>query len=68
MNVDLLFGRDTIQVAIPDSADVSVIRKPDMPTLADPHRAVHDALVDLPKHAVGATLSLIHISEPTRPY
>ena len=44
MMVDLSYGRGTLQVRLPDSLAVTVIRKPPMPVLAEPSAAVSAAL------------------------
>ena len=40
----MLFGRDGLTIALPDDADVTVIRKPQMPVLENPAGAVGAAL------------------------
>lgn len=45
MQVPLLYGRGEVVVTLPDDVQVTVIRKPPMPVLADPQAAVHDALL-----------------------
>ena len=43
-SVELLFGRTTARVEIPDSAELEIIRKPTMPVLPDARAAVLDAI------------------------
>ncbi len=44
--IELRYGRGFHTVKIPDAADVTVIRKPAMPVIDDPHQAVRNALMD----------------------
>jgi nickel-dependent lactate racemase len=44
MQVELSYGRGSIGIALPDSWDVNVIRKPVMPVVRDAATAVRDAL------------------------
>ncbi|MGD9854514.1 MAG: nickel-dependent lactate racemase [Planctomycetaceae bacterium] len=73
MQVNLRYGRGEIAVALPDDADVTVVRKPVMPVLADPSAAVAHALnrpVDsapLRELARGAASACIAICDITRP-
>ena len=78
MQVPLLYGRGSLRVSLPDDAEITVIRKPEMPTLADPAVAVADDLkvsVDsggkesrsLEQIAAGASSSCIAICDITRP-
>ena len=51
MKVALSYGRGTLPVQLAESLNVTVIRKPPMPLLADPTAAVHSALA----HPVAAS-------------
>jgi len=44
MQVDLLYGRGTLPIRLPDDLEVTVVRKPAMPVLDDPPAAVARAL------------------------
>ncbi|MBW2030326.1 MAG: nickel-dependent lactate racemase [Deltaproteobacteria bacterium] len=46
MKLDLLYGRDGLEVDIPDDIDVTVIRKYPMEPLPDPRRSILDALAN----------------------
>jgi len=39
-NVKLLYGRGELSVDLPETSDVTLIRKPRMPRLADPSLAI----------------------------
>jgi nickel-dependent lactate racemase len=71
--IDIRYGTSAIPVTIPDQADVTVIRKPAMPVLANPADAVVGALTDsvgcsaLVDLATGATTACIAICDITRP-
>ncbi|MCO8120666.1 nickel-dependent lactate racemase [Stieleria sp. TO1_6] len=79
MTPHLLYGRSQIPVTIPSDANVTVIRKPSMPTLTDPIAAVHAALgspvaalgshvsPSLMELARGSTIACIAICDITRP-
>ena len=73
MKISLNYGPGTIDVALPDCADVSVIRKPTMPLLAEPRRAVAAALdkptasPPLEELASDASTACIAICDITRP-
>jgi nickel-dependent lactate racemase len=73
MEIELLYGKSTLPVQLPESLDVTVIRKPEMPLLADPARAVSDALRDpveappLAELAGRANSACIVICDVTRP-
>ncbi len=74
----LLYGRGRLSVVVPPDSDVTVVRKPPMPTLADPLAAVHAALQNpvpppgMPKRSLkemfaGAKSACIAICDITRP-
>ena len=51
MRVDLNYGRGTLPVELADDLEVTVVRKPPMPVLAQPEAAIEQALakpVDAP--------------------
>ena len=73
MKVDVLFGKGKVQVELPSNANVKVIRKPDMPILADPSgaikRALHEpvacqSLDELGKVADSACIAICDITRP----
>ncbi len=73
MRVELSYGRGTLPVTLPDDLDVTVIRKPAMPVLADPRGAVRAAL-DAPvaarpllDEARGAASACVLVCDLTRP-
>jgi len=73
MKLDLRYGRGNWPLTLPDHVDVTVVRKPAMPVLADPHTAVAGAL-DRPvaarplnQIAAGAQTACIAICDITRP-
>ena len=43
-NVKLLYGRGELSVDLPETSDVTLIRKPRMPRLADPSLSVESTL------------------------
>jgi len=73
MQVDLLYGRGTLPIRLPDDLEVTVVRKPPMPVLVDPAAAVAGALSapvaarPLAEEARGATSACILICDVTRP-
>jgi len=73
MRIILRYGRHGLPVDIPDSAKVTVIRKPPMPTIDDSaaavDRAIHRpvAAPALPELARGARSACIAICDVTRP-
>lgn len=73
MQVDLNYGRGTLPVALPEDVEVTVIRKPEMPVVADPVAAVQAALASpvaarsLAEEARGAKSACILICDITRP-
>ena len=44
INVKLLYGRGELSVDLPETSDVTLIRKPRMPRLADPSLAVESTI------------------------
>lgn len=67
MRASLLYGRGTLEIELPAQADVTIIRKPEMPVLSDPRQAVREALLNLPSVAAGANSACIAICDITRP-
>lgn len=55
MQIRLNYGRDGLDLQIPNEAEVTVIRKPQMPVLSDPAAAVAQAL----DHGTGPSLSAL---------
>jgi len=73
MQVDLLYGDTTQRLTLPESAEATVIRKPDMPLISDPLlqlTAAFERPVDsapLAKLAADARTACIAICDITRP-
>lgn len=73
MRVELNYGRGTLPVDLPPELQVTVVRKPAMPVLADPAAAVRAALAapsglpPLVQFARGHTSACILICDITRP-
>ena len=73
MRIDLLFGRDGLPLDLPDDFDVTVVRKPPMPLLANPQAAAGQSLqapVDAPPLAELARdrrTACILVCDVTRP-
>ncbi|MEO1524279.1 MAG: nickel-dependent lactate racemase [Planctomycetota bacterium] len=67
MKASLLYGRGTLEIELPEDADVTVIRKPEMPVLEDPEAAVKNTLEPLTGIAKGARSACIAICDITRP-
>lgn len=73
MHIDLRYGKGTHRLQLDPAWDVTVIRKPDMPLLADPVRAVQAALgapvgvAPLAESARGAKSACILVCDITRP-
>ncbi len=73
MHVDISYGKGTFPVQIREGWDVTVIRKPAMPVLAEPGAAVDAALASprgsapLRARAAGAQSACILICDITRP-
>ena len=67
MKVPLLYGKKTLDVVLPDDLDVTVIRKPDMPLITDPHRATLDCLGSVVKLARGCRTACVLVCDVTRP-
>jgi len=72
-NVKLLYGRGELSVDLPETSDVTLIRKPSMPRLADPSLAVESTLSNptasavLKTHTKNAKNACILICDITRP-
>ncbi len=73
MRIELNYGRGTLPVELPDDLDVTVIRKPEMPVLADPAAAIRKALSapegspPLLERARGARSACVLVCDLTRP-
>jgi nickel-dependent lactate racemase len=73
MHIDLRYGKGTYRLDLDPAWDVTVIRKPEMPLLADPVAAVRAALAHpvgarpLAEEARGAKTACILICDITRP-
>ena len=72
-NVKLLYGQGELSVDLPEASDVTLIRKPRMPQLADPSLAAESTLSNpiasavLKNHAKNAKTACILICDITRP-
>ena len=72
-NVKLLYGRGELSVDLPETSDVTLIRKPRMPGLADPSLAAESTLSNpiasavLKNHVKNAKTACILICDITRP-
>ena len=73
MDISLNYGRSQLAVTLPDELDITIIRKPDMPLLADPVAALEAAFanpdggVALATLAGAAETACILICDITRP-
>ncbi len=67
MKVPLLYGKRTLDVVLPDSLDVTVIRKPDMPLVADPQGATVACLKNVAELARGCRTACVLVCDVTRP-
>jgi lactate racemase len=73
MKIDMRYGRGVLPLTLPDDADVTVVRKPVMPLLADTEAAVATALDQpvgtppLDEIARNANTACIAICDITRP-
>ena len=67
MKIPLLFGKGTRDVVLPESLDVTVIRKPNMPLITDPASSTAACLADLAKLAHGCRTACILVCDITRP-
>ncbi|MEC8833950.1 MAG: lactate racemase domain-containing protein, partial [Pseudomonadota bacterium] len=73
MKVDLLYGKSVLTVSCPAKTNVTVIRKPSMPAVDNPGRAVTDAFAQavgcdsLQSLAKGSRSACILICDITRP-
>ena len=72
-SVKLLYGHGELSVDLPETSDVTLIRKPRMPQLADPSLAAESTLSNpivsavLKNHAKNAKTACILICDITRP-
>jgi lactate racemase len=73
MHVDLRYGKGTFRLPLDPDWDVTIIRKPDMPVLADPVAAIRAALAQpvgahpLAEEARGKKTACILVCDITRP-
>lgn len=73
MRLELSFGRGTLPVDLPDDLDVTVVRKPAMPVVADPVGALRASLAApagaraLVEEARGARSACVLVCDVTRP-
>jgi nickel-dependent lactate racemase len=73
VQVELLYGRGTLPVRLPDDLEVTVVRKPEMPVLAGARGAVERALAHpvaarpLLEAARGARSACVLVCDLTRP-
>lgn len=67
MKIPLLYGKRTLDVVLPDALDVTVIRKPNMPLVADPQRAAEACLVNVAERARGCRTACVLVCDVTRP-
>ena len=67
MAVELLYGRGTLSVDVPEGVRATVIEKHAMPILPEPRRAIGEALTPLGEHARGKRSACILICDITRP-
>ncbi len=73
MSVELAYGKSTLKLDLPDGVNPTVIRKPQMPVIADPAAAVRGALdrpvgaPALKELAAGKSSACILICDVTRP-
>lgn len=67
MKIPLLYGKRTLDVVLPDTLDVTVIRKPNMPLVADPRGAIEDCLVNVAEYARGSRSACVLVCDITRP-
>lgn len=72
-NVELNYGKGSMLAAMPETAQLRVIRKPQMPVLSDSASAVHQALengigcgslADIAKTAGSASIAICDITRP----
>lgn len=73
MQIDLLYGKGTKSLTLPDDVSATVIRKPPMPRIEDPQAAVRDAidnpvgvapLAELGRTAKSACIAICDITRP----
>ncbi|MFP6763925.1 MAG: lactate racemase domain-containing protein, partial [Planctomycetaceae bacterium] len=73
MKIELRYGRGSRPLILPDTADLTMVRKPPMPILSDPQTAVIHALRQpvaaspLDEIAAGAQTACIAVCDITRP-
>ena len=67
MQVELRYGRGVLPVRLPDSVELTVVRKPDMPLLPDARAVFQGALGPLAAQARGKKSACILVCDLTRP-
>ena len=67
MKVPLMYGQGTLTVDIPDSAELHVVRKPQMPLLKDSVHAATTAIEPVSRIATGKSTACILVCDITRP-
>lgn len=67
MKIPLLYGKSTRDIELPDSLDVTVIGKPDMPLVTDPSGATNACLADVATRARDCRTACILVCDITRP-
>ncbi|MCB1970441.1 MAG: DUF2088 domain-containing protein, partial [Geminicoccaceae bacterium] len=67
MAIELLYGRGTLAVEIPQGIAAHVINKQAMPVLDDPAAAIDEVLAPLGQLATGRRSACILICDITRP-
>jgi len=67
MQVELRYGRGMLPVRLPEGLEVTVVRKPPMPALADPAGVFRRALGPLAAQARGKASACILVCDLTRP-
>jgi nickel-dependent lactate racemase len=73
MDLELLYGRGTLAVHLPDDLEVTVVRKPAMPVLPSPEEGVRAALASpvaarpLREEARGRSSACVLVCDLTRP-
>ena len=67
MKIPLLYGRRSVSIYVPESTDVTVIRKPSLPLLADPIATTIASLRPVKGLAAGCRAACILVCDITRP-
>ncbi|MEZ5826269.1 MAG: nickel-dependent lactate racemase [Geminicoccaceae bacterium] len=67
MTIELLYGRGTLGLDVPEGIRPVIVDKHEMPVLADPHAAIETAIAPLGELAQGKRSACILICDITRP-